>query len=147
MALVLLAGCDAKPTEPPPARHGHQAPHGGTLLSLGEDFAHVELVLDSQTGQLSAFVLDGEAEKSIRLVQEEISVSIGDPSGAISVVLRGVASPLTGEKIGDTSQFEGRSERLRGRKEFEGTLLRLVVQGRDFAGIAFQFPRGNEGLK
>ena len=37
---------------------------GGTLVELGNEFAHVELVLDSNAGSLTAYVLDGEAQES-----------------------------------------------------------------------------------
>jgi len=37
-------------------------PHGGTLVALGAEFAHTELLPDSSTGTLMAQVLDGEAD-------------------------------------------------------------------------------------
>ena len=56
---------------PPPTgqahHHEHTAPHGGTLVALGEEFGHLELLLNKETGELTAYVLDGEAEKPVRL--------------------------------------------------------------------------------
>ena len=35
------------------AHHEHTAPHGGTLVVFGDEFAHIELVLDQTTGKLN----------------------------------------------------------------------------------------------
>ena len=45
--------------------HEHKPPHSGTLVEFGEEFAHLELVLDAATGTLKAYALDGEAEKAV----------------------------------------------------------------------------------
>ncbi len=130
-AVLLLLGCDSKPPEtPPPAKHAHQAPHGGTLVELGQEFAHVEFVVESATGKVTAYVLDGEVEKPIRLEQKELVLK-----GKNSVTLQAVGSPLTGEKPGDTSQFEGQSDSLKGATELDAALVRIVVKGREFADV------------
>lgn len=36
-------------------------------MALGEEFGHLELLLNKETGELTAYVLDGEAEKPVRL--------------------------------------------------------------------------------
>ena len=41
--------------------HHHVAPHGGTLVVFGNEFAHLELVLDLSVGKLDAYFLDGMA--------------------------------------------------------------------------------------
>jgi len=130
--VLLLLGCDSKPPEtPPPAKHTHQAPHGGTLVELGQEFAHVELVFEGTTGKVTAYVLDGEVEKPIRLEQKELVLK----GKAQSLALQAVGSPLTGEKPGDTSQFEGRSDGLKGATEFDAALVRIVVKGREFHDV------------
>jgi hypothetical protein len=64
---VLAAACGSRDVKSAGAAqtgavHEHTAPHGGSLVEFGEEFAHIELVLDSATGVLTAYVLDGEAE-------------------------------------------------------------------------------------
>lgn len=139
LLVLLLTGCDAKPpATPPPAKHAHQAPHGGTLVELGEEFAHVELVIESATGKVTAYVLDGEAERPIRVEQKEIVLQG-------KVTLQAVGSPLTGEKPGDTSQFEGQSDALKGAKELDGTIVRIVVKGRELRDVPLRLqPRGKQ---
>lgn len=153
-ALLFLAGCDAEPLPPrptrapdlrdapppaPPPKHQHEAPHGGTLVELGEHFANLELVLDAVSGKLTAYVLDGHADQAIRLEQREIVLKLKDST----LSLQAVGSPLTGERPGDTSQFEGQSDSLKGQKEFDAKVVRIVVKGQDFQDVSFNFPKGN----
>lgn len=126
--------------------HGHEAPHGGTLLVLGEEHAaHIELVLDSANGQLTGYILDGEAEKAIRISQKEIKIQIsgGDVGSSIALTLKPVESPLTGEKAGDTSQFEAASEALKGKSTFDITIEDVTVKGHNYKNTASKFPEGN----
>lgn len=142
LALALTAGCGHKPAPEPPHGHEHHAPHGGALVVLGEEVAHVELVLDPATGELRAYSLDGEAEKAVPLAQSEIVVSLTKP--AVRVQLTAQASELTGEKAGNTSEFAGSNPALKNLPEFDGKLLRVDTLGQSFRDVSFNFPRGNE---
>src|SRR5258708_19176066 len=62
--------------------HEHHAPHGGTLVEVGEDFAHVELLPDLQQGNLTVYILDGEAENPIRIHQPSMDLIIDEASYA-----------------------------------------------------------------
>ena len=141
LALVLL-GCDAKPPDPPPpAKHTHQAPHDGTLVELGEEFAHVELLLEGPMGKVTAYIFDGEMEKPIRLEQKELVLK----GKSVTLTLQAVGSPLTGEKPGDTSQFEGQSDGLKGAKEFDGAIARIVIKGKELTDVPFRLqPRAKQ---
>ena len=122
--------------------HEHSAPHGGTLVELGEEFAHLEIVLDAATGKLTVFALDGEAEKAVRLKQPEIEITIANP--ATVVKLSGVANSLTGETASDTSEFAGQSDALKSAARFEGVIRAVTIKGQSFKGVTFNFPKGNE---
>jgi hypothetical protein len=128
--------------------HEHKAPHHGTLVVFGEEFAHVELVLDKKTGKLTAYVLDGEAEKAVRIKQNEIEVKINkiEKKGAdVTLKLKGAANVLTGEKEGDTSEFSAQSDDLKDVKKFEAVVGAITIKGKDFKDTKFKFPEGNEG--
>jgi hypothetical protein len=155
---LALSSCQSSPTESnaPAAsapststedakkevEHEHSAPHGGALIELGEEFAHVEIVLDASTGRLTAYALDGEAEKSIRIKQSEIEIAVENPAATIK--LSGVANALTGETADDTSEFSGQSEKLKGATDFDGVIKTISIKGKEFKDVAFNFPKGNE---
>lgn len=125
--------------------HEHTAPHGGTLVVLGDEFAHLELVLDAETGKLTAYVLDGEAENPIRLEQEEIEMKIGaGGKDYLALKLKAVPSVLTGETAGDSSEFSVQSDRLKGIERFGAVITSITIKGKKFEGVEFGFPEGNE---
>ncbi len=131
--------------------HEHKPPHQGALQVLGDEAAHVELVLDRDTGKLTAYVLDGEAENAVRIATPSLPLVIravepapGSGSPPATVELRAVPNVLTGETVGDTSQFEATVKTLQHVDRFEGTFPRVDVKGTRFADVAIYYPEGNE---
>lgn len=128
-----------------PAEHEHKAPHGGALIELGDEYAHLELVVDRSSGAVTAYALDGEAEQPVRLTQTALEIRVTPPSGApLTVQLKPVASELTGERPGDTSQFATIDPSVASLPMFTGTVVHVAVRGRDFADVAFSYPGGSE---
>lgn len=130
--------------------HEHKAPHGGALIVLGEEFAHVELVLDGPAGKLTAYVLDGEAKKSVRVKQKQIELRLrlaGKQAEPLAVTLKAVSNVLTGETEGNTSQFAGEAPALKGATRFSGAIAALTARGQEFKDVQFRFPEGNEDRK
>ena len=132
--------------------HEHKPPHQGTLVELGEEFSHLEFVLDKEQGVLTAYALDGEAEHSIRLKQEKIQLSITIPPDPqkglaekkVSLLMAAVENCLTGESVGDTSEFQGQSNDLKQMSNFDAVILEVVIKGGDFKDVKFNYPVGNE---
>jgi hypothetical protein len=120
--------------------HEHKAPHGGTLVELGDEFAHVELVHDRTVGTLTAYVLDGEAEHAVRIVQPTIELRLAAPRSA-ELELTGRDSPLTGEKPGDTSEFGASGAVLRTASAVKGAIVRITVRGQSFTDLPFTLPQ------
>ena len=133
-------------TQKTDAHHEHTAPHGGTLVVFGDEFAHIELVLDQTTGKLTGYVLDGEAEKAVRLSQKTVELKIHreDTESDFTLQLSGVANVLTGETEGHTSQFAAQSDQLKGASEFHAEIVSIAIKGQMFTDIDFEFPEGNE---
>lgn len=123
--------------------HEHIAPHGGTLVAFGDEFAHLELVLDSSNGQLTAYALDGEAEKAVLIAQDEIEMAVEKPK-KFSIKLAAQENALTGERRGATSEFRGQADQLKDLKEFDARIVSLTIRGQRFDGTHFNFPKGNE---
>jgi hypothetical protein len=128
-----------------PAEHEHHAPHGGSLVEIGEEFAHLELVLDPDEGKLTIYALDGEAEKSVRLKQSSIAMGIVDQGSTVNVELLAVANVLSGETIGDSSQFEAVIDSLRTAKKFQGEFAAVTIKGQTFEHVKFDFALGATG--
>ncbi|MBC8002596.1 MAG: hypothetical protein H7X97_08420 [Opitutaceae bacterium] len=125
-------------------KHEHVAPHGGTAIELGDEEFHLELVLDRATGRLKAYVLDGHLENFVRITPASFEIEAKTVGGEWSLVFKAVPNQSTGEKVGDTSMFESTAEWLKSVESFEGKLKELEIKGKRFAGVAFNFPKGNE---
>jgi hypothetical protein len=148
--VATLWAVSACATDPAPAEteagteghHEHTAPHGGTLVELGDEFAHVELVFESGAGRIAAFVLDGEAEQAVRLAQPTLPIVLEAPPGLAGrpLELAPVASKLTGERVGDASEFVFADARLKGHQGLRGSLLSIDVRGQTFRDVPFVVP-------
>jgi hypothetical protein len=142
---LALGGCDAKAKENEKGgKHEHKPPHNGTLVVFGDEYAHLELVLDPASGTLDGYLLDGEAENPVRAVQKTIEVKVKAGSATFGLTMRALENKLTGETVGDTSQFEVQSDSLKGLKEFDGWIGNVLVKGKAFTNVWFNFPKGNE---
>jgi hypothetical protein len=140
-----VGGCSSRaPADPSfseekevPKEHEHKAPHGGSLIELGEEFAHVEVVIDNEKTKVTAYVLDGEAEQPVRIKQPELQITV-DPPG-LTLKLAAVANLMTGETVGDTSEFAVPTEWLKliadGR---DATLREITVRGSTFENVPFK---------
>ena len=140
MAALLAAGCDSGKDEA--GKHAHQAPRGGTLVVLAEEFANLEVKLDGD--RVIVWLLDGHAANPIRSELRELRLKVALNGKAEEVVLAAVGNVLTGETPGDTSQFEGSLDSLKGAGRFHAVLSRVVVRGREFKEVEFHYPEGNE---
>jgi hypothetical protein len=126
--------------------HTHVAPHGGTLLVLGDHLGHLELLLDSESGSLTAYALDGHAEHPVRLKAKSIGLNIKTNASSEwhSLTLEARSNPLTGEVVGDSSEFALVSPELIGETSFALKLESLQFRGVDVPAFETRFPEGNE---
>lgn len=126
------------------AQHEHVAPHGGTAVELGHEEFHLELVLDAASGRLTGYVLDGELEQFIRVTVPSLRLIVRSGAGEQTLELRAVANAATGEKVGDTSQFEAVADWLKSTPRFDARLAEITVRGKTYRDVSFNFPKGNE---
>ena len=127
-----------------PHKHEHIPPHGGTPIVLGDEEYHLELVLDPTVGKLQAYVLDGHLESFVRLSVESFEVSAKLPNKSETLLFRAVTTTATGEKVGDTALFEAQADWLKSVTTFDAVLKALTVRGKQYANVAFNFPKGND---
>jgi len=126
--------------------HHHDPVHGGTLLTLGDHLGHLEFVLDENAGTLTMYALDDEVETGVRLRAESIPVRVtpGGGGDAIDLELHAVANVLTGETVGDTSEFAAANDALVGVEHVEVEIPDLEFLGQEFTDVKLPFPEGIE---
>jgi hypothetical protein len=117
--------------------HVHTAPHGGTLVELGNHAFNVELLRDKTAGKLTAWVLDAHAENFVRLKAPALAL-VAMPGGTFTPLsLKAVANPVTGEKVGDTSQFEVEADWLKTAGAFSG-IFTVEINGTVYKDVAYR---------
>lgn len=135
---LLLAACGRHDhaAEKGGGGHAHAAPHGGTLIEVGEHAYNLEFLRDGAAGKLTLWVLDGHAENFVRLRAPavEVTVKVGAEKKAIS--LKAVANAATGETVGDTSQFEAQADWMKGSAPLEVAVAAIEIKGRRFEGLS-----------
>ncbi len=116
------------------------APHGGTVVKLGPA-ASLEFVHDPSSGQLTAYVLDGAGTSTMRSPAKAIEVEVTPAGGAkVTVSLTSTANGLTGDTVGNSSQFGGVQPSLKGVTAFNGVVKSFAAGGETFTGVAFGYP-------
>lgn len=145
MSLSLLLGaCEYKERTPPAKKssggHHHEAPRGGTLVELGDHYANLEVLLDATKGEMKVYALDSHAENPVRLTATEIPllVQLGDTSH--SLTLAATANTLSGETVGDTSEFTVTDPKLSGVSSFKAEIPLLTVKGTTLTSVKFAYP-------
>ena len=111
---------------------------------LGEEEYHLELNLDAAAGKLTAYVMDGELEKFVRLASPSFTVTVVAPRPEPPLVFQAIANPASGEIVGDTSQFEARAGWLKTATNFDAVLPVLTVRAKTYTNVAFNFPKEND---
>jgi hypothetical protein len=135
---AFLASCSKSPDAslPATAEHAHVAPHGGTLIELGDHGYNLELVRDADAGKLSVYILDGHAENFVRIAAPSFELVAITGGERRPLTMRAVANTATGETVGDTSQFEAQADWLKGTSQFPGTIPSLEIKGQKFQNVA-----------
>jgi len=125
--------------------HHHVAPHGGTLVAVGEHYANLEFLLDKNTGELNAWVFDGCAENPIRITDSVIECVLTIEDKPSTLVLSAQANELTGETVGNSSQFAATLDQLQGAQKFAISIPSLTIKGQTLEDISFSYPDNGGG--
>ncbi len=142
-AALLTGACSRKedhtPAAPVAGAHAHVAPHGGTLIEIGDHQFAMELVHDAAAGRLTAYVLDAHAEKFVRLPLPGFTLVALVNGRPESLTMAAVANPATGETVGDTSEFATEADWMRGRVAFDAYIPTIEIRGATFTDVRFAF--------
>jgi len=126
--------------------HGHasEGPHHGSLIELGNEEYHAELV-HSDDGTVTIYILDGSAKTAVPIEAEDVTVNLTHGEAAEQFKL--TAKPDTSDPSGKSSRFESHDEHLAKDLDTEGITARLVVtiDGKQFTGkITHSHDHGHE---
>jgi hypothetical protein len=150
MLLVIIglcSGCGGSQKQEPAASHSsghhHEPPHGGTAVNLGNEDCHLEFLLEAAAGKLTCYVLGPHMSGFLRLPVESFEVTAKADGKEQLLVFKAVANSATGEKAGDTSQFEAQADWLKTTKNFDAVLKQLTIRGNSYMVVPFNFPKGN----
>ena len=118
-----------------PEVHGHlPAPHGGTVVSIGEGdhHYHAEVAVE-KGGVLALYTLGADAAKAQEIDAQVLSAQVSPhgESGSASVDL--MPSPQLGDEPGKTARFKGRIPNV-----YRGRPLTVAVANVDIDGRRFR---------
>lgn len=109
----------------------HKPPHGGVLIRLGEEVAHLEIIHDASAGMMFVFVLDSEAKKAAVVSEKKLQLVWGDNK----LDLVEDPDPLD-QKFGrPTSRFAQKDDRLKSHAVLGGQIAKVTVNGISFTNV------------
>jgi len=143
---VFLSGCGGGAVAPPSsnpgtttagAEHAHptEGPHQGSLIELGNEEYHAEMVHDEKAGTLTIYLLDAAVKQAVPISEAEIFVNLKVKGAATQLPLK--ADPLPGEAAGSSSRFvaRGSAEALEALDaEDSEPRLQVTIQGQSYLG-------------
>lgn len=106
--------------------HGHQAPHGGTVVTVGA--AHAELVLDPEGG-IHLYVLGDDEAKAKPIAAKTLTAQVKAAGSEAFVAVNLEPKPLDGEAKDTASHFMGTNASLKGVASAE-VVVRLDLDGK-----------------
>ena len=123
-------------------------PHGGTTVKIGTA-AQLEFVLDPSSGMLTAYVLDGDGHEPPSAPRPRRSSCRSRPPGGrpTALSLASTANGLTGDTVGNSSQFGGTLPALKGATAFTGVVKSFTAGGQTVSNVAFSYPQIVEALR
>jgi hypothetical protein len=104
-------------------------------VALGDHDAHVEVVVDADAGQMTLYVLDATAGRAVRIAQPAVDVLCTTRDISATLQLAAIGSALTGERVGDASEFRGTSDVLRGARRVDVRIESVTVRGQTYDNV------------
>jgi len=116
--------------------HGHpsEGPHHGSLIELGNEEYHAEMVHDDASGTVLIYLLDSAAKMSVPISATELLVNLTHDGAAEQFTL--MASPQSSDPSGKSSRFISTDEELAEDLDLEEVEAKLVVtiDGKQYRG-------------
>ncbi len=105
--------------------HSEEDHHHDSLIELGDDEYHAEVVHDGTAGSLTICMLDSSGKLAAPIVATELLINLSQDGQAEQFTL--LASPQTSDPAGQSSRFASSDPKLSEALDQEGTDAQLVV--------------------
>jgi hypothetical protein len=136
---LMVAGAMAG-TAAPAAAQGHahvhptEGPHHGSLIELGKEDYHAELVHDESGDTITIYILDAAATKTVPIPAKQLTLNLRSEGRPQQFFL--ASRPQAGDPEGSSSAFAATNRQLCQALDAEGASGRLNVEiaGRVYAG-------------
>lgn len=135
-----LSGCGPKTApnattesvEVDPHDHPHEGPHHGTLVELGDEEYHAEVVHDAQS--VTVYVLDASAKQAVAIDAKELTISLLHDGAPEQFTL--AASPQETDAAGQASRFTATDAELVGHLDDAAAApkLNVTIDGTAYRG-------------
>ena len=122
--------------------HGHQAPHGGVLVNVGDEFCHLEFVIEPGTTRLQLHAMrfhPHEAPVKFFIEKIEATAKVGNEEKTFTFE----PTKQDGVTVTDqpTSVYVAEVDWLAQTPTFTATLTELKIEGKTFTKITFKFAK------
>ncbi len=133
LATMTFAGWQGVSAEEPHA-HPSKGPHKGSLIELGEEEYHAEIVHDEEAGSVTVYLLGSDAKTVVATEAKDVAVNAKVKGKAVQLKLK--ASPQKGDKTGTSSRFASKSKELMELLDDHDVkpILRVAIAGKTFNG-------------
>ncbi|MCC9608928.1 hypothetical protein LOC68_07800 [Blastopirellula sp. JC732] len=114
--------------------HPSEGPHGGSLIELGNEEYHAELIHDEKAGSVTIYILDSAAKAAIPIEATELTINL--KHDRMGEQFKVAAAPDAGDPEGKSSKFVSTDAELAEDLDHEGADAQLVVtiDGKQFRG-------------
>jgi len=131
-----VATATAAPTATAAHAHAHptEGPHHGSLIELGREDYHAELVHDDKTDTVTIYILDAAAAKAVPIAASQLTLNVRAAGAAQQFPL--TAQPQSTDPAGASSAFAATDKQLCKLLDAKGSSGRLNVEiaGKRYVG-------------
>jgi len=136
--LVTLGAATPAPAAPAAAAHAHahpaEGPHHGTLIELGREDYHAELVHDQKADTVTIYILDAAATAAVPIATAPLTLNVRAGGTAQQFPL--AAKPQSTDPVGTSSAFTTGDKRVGQALHAKGATghLNVEIAGKRYVG-------------
>lgn len=114
--------------------HATKGPHKGTLVELGDEEFHAEIVHNDEMGMVTVYLLGSDAKSAVATDAKDIAVNAKVNGKAVQIKIN--PAPTKSDKKGTASRFISKSKDLVALLDNHDVkpVLRVTIEGKTFNG-------------